>query len=391
MNKTAFLFLTLPLALAAACGSDDDPAPEPEPPPELRATTYNLGLALGFVEATAARAPLTIERLAELETDILCVQEVWRPVDEAALVAATSEALPNSSFIAADPGELGDVPCAEGETDELLTCIEGAGCDMVCIDKLASCGLQNCSAELFAVSDSCLGCIQANIGSGLDEILSTCEEPAISYAYGGSFGIGLLTSYDVASEDEIVLESTTNRRGVLYAELDTPFGAVHAFCTHLTAVFSDLDYPGMFGSWEEEQSAQIDALLAFIEDKAGAEGQILVMGDFNTGPEGPGYIAEVPANYDKLLSGGLGNPYTTTPGHECTFCDANPIVAKEDSNDDDTSSVIDHVLIDGFTSGSGAAERVMAGAIEVENCDETIQTAYSDHYGVRLTITGEAP
>jgi len=389
MRSTPLLVMLLGSTLLFACGGDEEPTPEPEPPPEMTAVTYNAGLALGFVEATDERAPLTTERVAMLQTDVLCVQEVWRQSDQEALSTMAADTLPNSAFIDADPGEPGDTSCQEGETDDLLTCVQNAGCDQICSDKLATCALQNCAAELGSLSSSCLGCIQANIGGALDDILTTCEGPSVPYAYKGSFGIGLLTSFDVLDEDELVLESTTNRRGILYAELDTPFGPVHTFCTHLTAVFTDLDYPGSFGSWEEEQAAQIDELLTFVDDKAGDDGLVMVMGDFNTGPDGgDAYSAEVPDNYNKLVGGGLGNPYTLTPGHQCTYCADNPIVAHGNADDED-SVVIDHILIRGFTSGAGNADRILDDPIEVDNCGETITSAYSDHYGVRLNILDE--
>lgn len=387
MRSTTLLFLTFGSTLLfAACGGDDEPAPEPAPPAEMTAVSYNAGLALGFVEATEARAPLTTERTAALQTDVLCVQEFWRDSDVAALTMMAAETLPNSIFMDPDPGELGEESCQMGETDELLACVQGAGCDQICPDDLVSCVLSNCGAELGNVGNNCLDCLLANVGNELDDILATCEGPSTPYAYEGSFGIGLLTGFDILSQDELVLESTTNRRGIIYAELDTPFGPVHTFCTHLTAVFADIAYPGSFGSWEEEQAAQITELLAFIDEKAGEDGRVMVMGDFNTGPAGDGYIAEVPQNYDLLISEGLGNPYTLTPGHTCTFCEDNPIVAK-DNPDDDSSVVIDHILIKGFTSGQGLADRILDDPLEVENCGEPINSAYSDHYGVRLTIT----
>jgi endonuclease/exonuclease/phosphatase family metal-dependent hydrolase len=390
MQTTHLLTAGLLALTLSACGGDDEDPTEPAPPPEMTAVSFNGGLALGFVEATDARSPLTTEAIAAITADTICVQEYWRPGDVTALLDATNEQLPNSWFIDADPGETGEIPCMPGDTDELLTCVAANGCDMVCEDQLASCALAACGAMLVTLPQACLGCIQANIGNSLDEIITACEAPSVSFAYDGSFGIGLLSSYEALAQDELILESTTNRRGVLYTELDTPLGSVHTFCTHLTAVFADLPYPGNLGGWDEEQQAQIDALLAFIEEKAGADGQVMVMGDFNTGPAGTGYVAEVPANYDRLLSGGLANPYTATPGHTCTFCDDNPIVAKDDSPDDDTSAVIDHVLIGGFSGGSGDAVRVLDAAVEVENCGETISSALSDHYGVSLKITGEA-
>lgn len=54
-------------------------------------------------------------------------------------------------------------------------------------------------------------------------------------------------------------------------------------CTHLTAGLSHVPYPGR-GSWLEEQTWQIDELLAFIDRKALGTTPIVVVGDLNCGP-----------------------------------------------------------------------------------------------------------
>lgn len=372
---------SLCLGLLAACSSDDDPAPAKA---RLTAVTVNAGLAIGFVEASEARAPKTIEATLALKADVLCVQEFWRDDHVAALVQGATR-LPHRVIPEPEPGPTGAIPCQSGDTDALLQCVQANDCHLVCSDKLVTCGLDNCASQLFALPPSCLGCVQANVGNSLDDILSACEAPAIEYAYGGSFGIGLLSAHPIKSQEVKVLDSTTNRRAIAYALLDTPVGEVHAFCTHLTAVFSNLDYPKATGSWEEEQAAQLDELIAWVASKATGDANVLVLGDLNTGPAGSGYEAEVPQNYQKLVSAGFANPYTATSGHQCTYCADNPIVKK--GNDDKTSVVIDHVLSRGFSGFTSRTERVLEGTLSVENCDETIVTGYSDHYGVSVTFT----
>jgi endonuclease/exonuclease/phosphatase family metal-dependent hydrolase len=368
-------------AVVSACSDDESEAQ----PPRVIAATYNGGLAVGFVEAADARAPLTAQATAEIGASVLCVQEFWRAADQQLLKAATQTKLPHTIFPPPDPGPTGDVPCAAGATDSLLQCIQTNGCDQVCADELVGCGLDNCSAELFSLPPSCLTCVQANVGKSLDDILSTCQAPAIEYAYGGSFGIGLLSAHPIKAQDTKVFESTTNRRAAIYALLDTPLGEVHTFCTHLTAVFDDIAYPKPTGSWEQEQAVQIDQLVQWADEKAGTDGQVLVMGDLNTGPEGNGYLDEVPSHYAKFVDAGYENPYIAQPGHLCTFCADNPIIAR--GSDDKNSAVIDHVLARGFQGTTTSAKRVVDQGIEIENCDKTLQSAYSDHYGVSVTFS----
>jgi hypothetical protein len=166
----------------------------------------------------------------------------------------------------------------------LLACITANGCDQVCPDQLDDCGLEHCLAELGALPPSCLTCVQSNIGNTLDDILTTCESPAIEYAYGSSFGIGLSSAYPFAQQEIKVFESTINRRAAIYASIETPVGQVHAFCTHLTAVFVDIPWPKPTGSWEEEQATQIDQLVAWANEKAGSEGRISLVSRALTSP-----------------------------------------------------------------------------------------------------------
>jgi endonuclease/exonuclease/phosphatase family metal-dependent hydrolase len=373
------LALGLPILGFAACSTDETTA---EPGPSFTVVSYNGGLARGFVEATDARAPLTIEALAAVVADVICVQEFWLPEHVDALKAATQAGYPNSVFLSPDNGTTTTAACAPADTLDLRTCVTANGCDLVCADKLISCSLMTCSTEAFALPPECLACVQANIGNPLDDIIAICEAESGEYAYGGSFGIGLLSKSAIKAQDTLVMDSTTNRRGVAYALVDTPLGEVHAFCTHLTAVFSDIVYPKTTGSWEEEQAAQIDEMILWAESKAGG-GQIVIMGDMNTGPAGDGYIAEVPQNYQKFVDAGYANPYAETAGAPCTYCGDNPIVSR--GNDDNESVVIDHILTNGF-SVSGSGTRIIDGGVTVDNCDETINSAYSDHYGLAVTL-----
>jgi endonuclease/exonuclease/phosphatase family metal-dependent hydrolase len=382
--------LSLGLSLAA-CGGDEG-GEQPPPPKTVTAATYNAGLAIGFVEASEARAPITMDAIAALAADLLCVQEVWRADHVQLLKDKTASKLANTTFITPDIGTPGPAACTPTDTTDLVTCVTDNGCDLVCSDQLASCAQKHCIMQIGALPSQCLGCITTNIGNDLDTIIDNCQSASTEFAYQGSFGVGMLTSHEVLDSDTIVLDSTTNRRGIIYNKVDTPLGEIHAFCTHLTAVFSDIPYPGtMFGGWDEEQLAQIDAMRAWIDEKVGTEGgQVIMMGDFNAGPDGgSAYVGEVVSNYDALIGGGYANIYTDTPGHACTFCADNPIIAKEDSNDDKTSAVIDHVLIKGFETGSASADaaRIMTDPISVDNCEETIGTALSDHYGVSIKFT----
>jgi endonuclease/exonuclease/phosphatase family metal-dependent hydrolase len=367
------------LCLVLACNGDD------ESTTTFTAATYNGGLAVGFVKAAHARAPLVADAVRALEADVVCVQEFWQP-EHVDLLDAPGSAFANSVFLDPDPGTIGPAACTDADLMDLQTCAETNGCPMVCEDELVNCVLDNCLAEFTAVPAGCNACLQANVGKSYEDVIASCKSQSTEYAFGGAFGIGLLSRHAFVQQDTLVFESTTNRRAVIYGQIATDIGTVHAFCTHLTAVFASIPFPDPMGSWEAEQAAQIDRMLAYVDEKTGGSGLVVLMGDMNTGPAGDTHVAEVEQNYQKFLAAGFANPYIATPGHPCTFCADNPIVAE--GSDDSASVVIDHVLLRGQDpSAQASGVRILDQGITVDNCNMQIATAYSDHYGVSVTLT----
>jgi endonuclease/exonuclease/phosphatase family metal-dependent hydrolase len=357
------------LPLLAACGGGGP----------FTAITYNAGLATGFVPATPSRAPLTAEAVAGLEADAICLQEVWTPEHVALFEAAAGGAYPHQLFPAAQPETSGTPACEEGELDGLLECID-TSCSEACDDELIDCVFASCALDFVFLGNSCMGCVQAEVGGSVEEIEGACTAGNTSYAYDGAFGTGIISPHPILESDELVMDSTTNRRGVLHAVLDAPAGEVDVFCTHLTPVFDIIPYPRDEGSWEEEQAAQIEALLAWMDSTGSRELRVLA-GDFNTGPEVGDNAAEAEDNWDLLASSGMSVPWVDAAG-DCTYCSANPLILGEAGDD---NRIIDHVLLSGF-EGEASGELVLTEEIEVERCEEPFTAAYSDHYGLRVTV-----
>lgn len=380
MHTVFVLAAGLVLGLGMGCSDDDDGEPQ-----TFSAVTFNGGLARGFVPYADERASEVANAVGALDVDLVCVQEFWEPADVDLLASAASANLPNQLFLEPLPDENpGEVSCSPDATEvqEMETCARAA-CDTDPPPAdLVACVLGACGPEYAALPPECISCIAANIGATIDETFSACNTSSSAYAYGGSFGIGILTSAAITTSDSSRFASTFNRRAVLYAELETEaLGTVHVFCTHLTAIFSAIPWPKPTGSWEEEQLYQITEMRDYIDEMAGPDGTVILLGDFNTGPAGATWVAEHVENYNTLAAG-YTVPYPDSPGADCTFCDTNVL---NGGVDHDSSEVIDHILYRNF-DGTTEAMRVLDGLSSIST-DEGTPLPYSDHFGVQVTFT----
>lgn len=299
-------------------------APVPERPSMFRAATYNGGLAAGALKYVDERAEPLVRALAEQPMDLLCVQEFWLEEHWQKLASATSDVLPYTFRLPADPAQAG---CAKKEVEPLLACA-AKKCAGLPQHGVPVCLLRGCSVELTGLSTDCFNCLSASPRKGIDELARACAPPRLAGAaagrpqragaapsitvYSGSSGTAVLTNTAILDRDSLVLPSAVDRRTVLYAKLSPPsIGELHVFCTHLTASMEGVPHPGKT-SWHADQSAQIDALLAYVDRKTGGRGATLLLGDLNTGPAIAPYIsARLPAHYARFLARGFSNPYAS--------------------------------------------------------------------------------
>ena len=72
--STTLLLLATALGLAACSDNDNNDNNKTQ---SLTVTTYNMGLALNFVPYTAERLAVNAELMAESDSDVMCLQEVW--------------------------------------------------------------------------------------------------------------------------------------------------------------------------------------------------------------------------------------------------------------------------------------------------------------------------
>ena len=80
----------------------------------------------------------------------------------------------------------------------------------------------------------------------------------------------------------------------LYAETE----GVQIGCTHLSTRVP-LPYSGVHGDIVGQQRYELNTLLSHMNDQENGQPQIM-LGDFNTGPDGPNVGAEYAANYELI-------------------------------------------------------------------------------------------
>lgn len=379
------------LIVAASCegdDDDDDDNDDDDSAPQTHSfTTYNTGLAHGYVDLADERLPVLLETLPQADFDVLCLQEVWSDEDINAVLNAASTAFSGSlrydttGDFEGDDDDDDEPPC--DDLSELQTCAENNECvdDDGYVD--IECAFAFCLDEINALAPDCFNCLASNIDKPLTEIIETCTTTGgNNLAYGASNGLILLSNLELSGTDHLQLDFFFTVRIVLYAKALTDAGPVHLFCTHLTAdISATVEYTGDYGSYEEEQALQIDALLAYIEQKAGDEPAVL-LGDLNTGPATETLDGEFPDNYDLLVDGGLVDPYLEKLPDTCTWC------ASNDLTGGDKSSIIDHVLFWNFPADAAyAPARIYDDPITVTVDEQEQETYLSDHFGATVEAT----
>jgi endonuclease/exonuclease/phosphatase family metal-dependent hydrolase len=400
---------------AAACDSDDDGARDSGTTRDsgakdsgarrdaggghaLRVATYNAGL-LDSVGYVPQRAPLVAQALADLDVDLMCVQEVWQQEHWDALVDASADTRPHVLRFDPQPGVMG--LCTPDEFGPVRTCAE-ANCSDAGASGLVNCTTTNCIAEVSTLSTSCVSCLLDKASTGdFQMIEDACVgAPAMSsghttpedrsYFVGGSFGIGVLSKLPFAESDELVLDSSGTRRGVLYARVDVPeIGALSVFCTHLTPRLLGA-YDGSYDSWEDENAAHVQALIDWVDEKTAGGEPALVLGDLNAGPDlaAKGIKGELAENYAKLPAAGFADPFLDGPNAACTFCADDALVIPFDTGVDST---IDHVLVRDLDA-KVTVQRILTDEVAITNAadagsDAPQRLPRSDHYGLQAVIT----
>jgi endonuclease/exonuclease/phosphatase family metal-dependent hydrolase len=348
--------------------------------------TFNAGLAYGYVLYAEERQPLIGTGVAGVEADVVCMQEVWLPEDMDDLLSAASSTFPYSYWENTyDPeANTGPAACIESETADLLACVNAN-----CLDapSLSDCVLANCPTEfgtLASANPDCVNCLVANLSHTVEEIFDTCHSESKEFLYEAANGVAILSRWELRDTAHLVMDSTFNKRLVLFARTENDAGeSVALFCTHLTPEFDGVPYTGDLGSWQEEQAHQIGQIMTFIDEQAQEGEMIVFMADTNNGPELPSIDADLPENYALITDAGFVDPYAEAESPLCTYCAENPLNVDMTRN-----AYIDHVFFKNPPSSATYEPfRIIDGVLTLETDDGTLDVRHSDHYGSAVTVT----
>lgn len=351
----------------------------------LRAETYNVGLAVGFVDNAVERAPLIAADLAADAPDILCLQEAWSDDARETLFEAVEDTYPHAYWLPVTQLRADEAPaCRRKELfgeGRFVTCMTSA-CDGLEGDALTDCVVDKCGPVLTDLRDDnpqCANAVMAQVGKPALKAIWTVIRPirkANLYAYGGSDGLMLLSRQPLSNTGQVDFTdiATLNRRRALYADVQLDGEDLRVYCTHLTAALdSTAPYPGAFDSWSAENLAQVERL---VEHAEAFDGPVVLLGDFNTGPAVPaaGLQAEVPASHDRVIAAGYTDPAAEVG--LCTYCGDNTMNEPEAGQ-----KLIDHAYLRGVAGKDGARTRAQQTSLP-----DGTPTHLSDHFGYAVSL-----
>ncbi|RYZ05749.1 MAG: hypothetical protein EOO73_18790 [Myxococcales bacterium] len=332
----------------------------------MRVATFNAGLAVGVLPHVQERLPAVLASLAELEVDVLFVQEFWLEEHWLALRERVRERLPHA--LRPPPLAVAHGSCSERDLGPLRTCAQ-QHCAGLRDEALARCVVQHCAPVALRLPTDCLNCIASNPHGTLEEITNRCTGTADAprgqtrgglVAYGGSFGTGLLLRHQPLASGGLTFASSINARGAQFARLpSSTLGQLDIFAAHLS--------PG-----GAEQAPQVDELLAWI-DETTIKGPALLLGDLNTSPGS--------ALFRRITAAGFrsaGDARGTYSGEG---------LASGRFGDDGWR--LDHVLVRGEHL-TAPTTRILDEARTIDVEGRPLRSTLSDHAGLLATLSSSS-
>ena len=372
----------------------------------ITVTSYNMGLALNFVPYTQERLVANEALVADYDSDVICMQEVWLEDHVVAIEQALEANYPYIYTVEPEQIFSENAACTNEEIAGFADCAE-TQCPGLSGNDLVACAPAQCGAFFADLSPSCVDGVIGAVGIPditVELLVETVTQPAGKFAFDGSLGLILASKYELLAREfqDFIDDSSGNHRGALYAEIEVNKETHVLGCTHPTANLSaTLDYPesGKHESWEGENRFMQEQMIAFVNDKAGDK-PIFFGGDFNCSIANAsnGVDADFPDNCRLWLTDGFTDP--AADQLPCTFCEDENLILQggqgEQKEGDTGHWLLDHVFVKNLeTANEIVAERVFDDPVSIEALvppselepeDSPMLTHPSDHFGVELDI-----
>ncbi len=358
----------------------------------LRVTTFNVGLLPKFVPFADERVPELQTALAASDTDVICLQEVWRSDDAEQLRGSLALRYPHSAIVPPRLKFATQLPvCTTDDVSDVLSCVV-SNC-LLGGQGIFECVSQQCEEsfnQLAGSNPQCADAITAQAGKSATDILEIQDElfsdtePAPLYPFEGSAGLLLASKYPLQNVQTLDFFdfSTTSRRAALFATVTVNGRDQTIACTHLA---SDLDgiipYTGRFNSFEGESRVEAQQMISFAAGYSGPNPQSLA-GDFNCSETNAatGATSDFPATCESFRAAGYSDAAGVTL--RCSFCTENILNMQNATTSDNRDQVLDHVFTKTDLSTGLMARLLYTQTITIQGDSENL----SDHYGVQVTI-----
>jgi len=390
------------LAIASACsdgGGNNNKDQQPRTD-SLTIATYNVGLALNFVPFTNERLLANEALLADSDSDVICLQEVWLDDQIDALTSALAPAYPEIYTVPPEQVFSGAAACSNEDIGDFVQCVDNQ-CPGLTGAALVACAPAQCGDPLFQLPPVCLDAVLGSVGIPditVEAVVDAVTQPAGRFAFGGSLGLMMASKYPLENREfqDFIDDSTSNHRGALYAQITLNDQAHVVGCTHPTAnLAGTIDYPtsGKHGSWEGENRYMQEQMIAFANAKAGRN-PILFAGDFNCSiaNASTGVDADFAQNCELWQRDGFADP--AADQLPCTFCADENLILQAGGGAD--NYLLDHIFVKNMVTTSAiVAERIFDDPVSIEAtippselqpADSPAMSHPSDHFGVELEL-----
>jgi endonuclease/exonuclease/phosphatase family metal-dependent hydrolase len=405
------------LVLATHCSSD----PMPATTSSVIVDSLNVGLAGAFIPFESERRVAVSQAIAQMPSDIVCLQEVWREEDKDLIVNAARSRFP---YVARSLHDLASpvtseidpmcpvaplattAPCSEtslaAALNDGLRCLT-QNCSTMPGSEMGQttstmCATSQCIGQVGALITSpqpdalrCYGCLASALPTeNFAAIRTTCTtNPNAGLAFNGRNGVMILSKHPLTDIETIVVPGTWNRRVITRATATLPGNRrLAVYCNHLTPQFSSVAFPytGRYGcgradkqGWSSEQIAQARRLVSWVTTTAGTTPAVIA-GDFNSSPPSGAVAAEAEETYEYLR---MQLTPAVPPNYQpvCTFCGANFL------SNNSPNVWIDHIFLRNIPATSVRSfERTFVEPTVMVSAPPG-RVNISDHYGVRAVIT----